>query len=87
MISLFAAAGVNSQDVIGAYFNMAGVVGNIDFSIIGQHATSVVVNLSGLSGFTDWEIREFPVVTTEGMSCDDTILGERLDCYFISGLD
>ena len=73
-------AGINGQDKqFKAYFNMQGVTGNVEFvGTSSSDTTTAVLNIEVKEAWTNWEIREFPVVTTHDFSnCADSLLGDR----------
>lgn len=68
--------GVDGQ--IKAYFNMNGVIGDVEFVSSGSTTTKAIVTLSVAGPWTSWEIREFPVTTTDDTNvCGNQFLGNR----------
>ena len=68
--------GVSSQNEIRAYFNMSNVQGYVEFTEESEDTTVAVFHLQ-TSGQFQWEIKQFPVLTTDGHTCDNLILGNR----------
>ena len=55
---------------------MSNVQGYVEFTEESEDTTVAVFHLQ-TNGQFQWEIKQFPVLTTDGHTCDDAILGNR----------
>jgi len=53
---------------------MAGVKGDIEFRETSIDRTRAIISIATNESY-QWEIREFPVLTTDVKSCDEASLG------------
>lgn len=57
---------------------MVGVKGNVEFVTVSSDTTSVTLDLTTEEAWPNWEIREFPIITTHASnSCSDELLGNQ----------